>query len=235
MNLRSMINAIKPVGALSVMAFGLVACAGIGEPEVTHDGLVEQQGAKVGTVYAKPGASVLPYTQFAIDECTVSFRKNWLRDQNSARRSIGNKVTETDMDRIRSTLSGLCSAEFTSALEREPGYKIVALDEANAETLVLVPNIIDLDVSAPDVQSPSRTRTFTAQSGEMTLFLEVVDASTGEILYRVVDRRRDNRTMQLEWSNTVTNTADAKRILRSWGNQLREGLDHVVAREKGGA
>jgi len=69
----------------------------------------------------------------------------------------------------------------------------------------------------------------------MTLLLELADASAGEVLYRIVDRRRANRSMQLEWSNSVTNAADAKRILSRWGNQLRQGLDHVMAtRDTGG-
>jgi len=65
----------------------------------------------------------------------------------------------------------------------------------------------------------------------MTLLLELADASAGEVLYRIVDRRRANRSMQLEWSNSVTNAADAKRILSRWGNQLRQGLDHVMSTE----
>jgi hypothetical protein len=67
----------------------------------------------------------------------------------------------------------------------------------------------------------------------MTLFLEVADASTGETLFRIVDRRRGLNAMRLQWSNSVTNGADAKRILNAWGQQFREGLDQVYRGDNG--
>ena len=100
-------------------------------------------------------------------------------------------------------------------------------EQAGASTLLLRPNIINLDVAAPDVSSPGVSRSYTTESGEMTLFLEVADASTGETLFRIVDRRRHLNSMRLQWSNSVNNTADAKRNLNAWGEQFREGLDRV--------
>jgi hypothetical protein len=39
--------------------------------------------------------------------------------------------------------------------------------------------------------------------------------------------------MRLQWSNSVTNTADAKRILNAWGQQFREGLDRIYRGDNG--
>ena len=202
-------------------------------PDTTHDGLVRLDDTEFGVVYAKPGVALDGYQRFAVHHCEVSFRKNWLRDQNSTRRSATQRVTEDDMDSIRASLAKLCEAEFLTVLADEPTYNVVGEEDADAETLLLRPNIINLDVVAPDVQSPGISRTYTTESGEMTLFLEVADAVTGETLYRVVDRRRNLNSMRLQWSNSVTNTSDAKRILNAWGRQFREGLDRVYRGEGG--
>ncbi len=211
----------------------LVATAGCtgmsGEPEVTHDGLVELPDAKMDTVYEKPGADLTAYTQYAVEDCSVSFRSNWLRDQNSGRRSMDQRVTEEDMNAIRGQLATLCDEEFLAAMSREPAYPLVDPSESPAGTLVLRPSIINLDVTAPDTGMAGRSRSYTTESGEMTLFLELEDAATGDTLYRIVDRTRASTTMRMEWTNRVTNTADAKRILRAWGDKLRAGFDRVIA------
>ena len=213
---------------------GLAGCAGVNKaPEVTHDGLVEIDSKAFATVYEKPGASVAGYNQFAVTDCQVSFRKNWLRNQNDSRMGLGNRVTKEDMDKIRESLASMCNDEFIGVLKSDSAYKLVGAEQVNNETLLLKPSIINLDVAAPDVQSAGRSQSYTTDSGEMTLFLEVADASTGEVLYRVVDRRRDSGSGRLQWTNSVTNAADAKRVLGGWGKQLREGLDRVVAEQKG--
>ena len=210
-----------------IVALG--ACATTEIPDVTHDGLVRNPDAAAGYVYVKPGVDPVEYQSFSVVPCDVAFRKNWLRDQNAARRSPSQRVKEKDMESIRTKLAEMCTEEFNSVLLTAPSYELVPLEEAGATTLVLKPHIIDLDVVAPDVQSPSMSRTYTTESGEMTLFLEIADASTGETLYRIVDRRRNLRSMRLQWSNSVTNTAEARSILNAWGKQFRDGLDRVYS------
>lgn len=219
-------------GGSFALAALLTACGSTNTaPETTHDGLVRLDDTEFGVVYAKPGVDLSGYERFAVHHCEVSFRNNWLRDQNSTRRSATQRVTQSDMDNIRDKLAELCEAEFLKVLADQPTYPVVTEERADNETLLLRPNIINLDVVAPDIQSPGVSRTYTTESGEMTLFLEVADAVTGETLYRVVDRRRNLNSMRLQWSNSVTNTSDAKRILNAWGRQFREGLDRVYRGE----
>ena len=63
-------------------------------PEISHDGLVLQDDTKFGLVYAKPGVDIRDYENFAVHHCTVAFRKNWQRDQNSTRRSTSRRILE---------------------------------------------------------------------------------------------------------------------------------------------
>lgn len=215
--------------AASVFAL-MVGCASTDtRPEVTHDGLAAVTGTKFGDVYVKPGVDLSSYNKFTIDTCDVAFKKNWQRNQNSSRVSTTRRVGDSDVQGIRDTLSSLCLAEFVAALQAAPAYPIVTFDAADTQTLVLSPNIINLNISAPDINSPGMSQSYTTNNtGEMTLYLELSDASTGEILYRIIDRRRSRQSFGLQWTNSVTNTADAKRILGQWSAQLREGVDHIA-------
>ena len=75
--------------------------------------------------------------------------------------------------------------------------------------------------------SAGRSRTYTTNAGEMTLDMEVRDSLTGQLLARVVDKQRALDTGRLQWTNSVTNAADAERAIDVWAKQLRGGLDRV--------
>jgi len=72
------------------------------------------------------------------------------------------------------------------------------------------------------------TQSYTTESGEATLVMDIDDALTGETLFRVSDRRSSLRSMNLQWTNSVTNRSDALKILSYWGSTFREGLDQVT-------
>jgi hypothetical protein len=82
------------------------------------------------------------------------------------------------------------------------------------------------------MRQPGIVRTYTTSSGEMTLKLDLLDSSTNSLIARVIDRREDNSSgNQIEYTNSITNRADAERILRSWANILIKALDE--AKENG--
>jgi hypothetical protein len=91
----------------------------------------------------------------------------------------------------------------------------------------VIPAIIDLYVTAPDTMSAGVSRTYTANSGRMTLVLEVRDSVTGETLARVVDGQSGRNIGTMTITNRATNTADARRAIRSWAQALRSGLDSL--------
>ncbi|MFV8817267.1 hypothetical protein [Haliea sp. E17] len=222
----------------NLKALALAVCVGVtacAAPEqkppagVTFDGLEPVPEAKFATVYKKPGADLSIYKTYGVAPCEVAFRKNWLRDQNQNRIDLTNRVTKKDVDRIKTQLGEMCTETFTKALQAPPPYTLVEEFTEGEEVLVLAPAIINLDINAPDIMSPGISRSYTTQSGEMTLLLELKDATTGDVLYRIVDRQKDFDDMQLQWTNSVTNRADAQRILNRWGKELRDGLDKVTA------
>ena len=68
----------------------------------------------------------------------------------------------------------------------------------------------------------------TTTAGAATLYLELYDSVSGEILARAIDRKAANHPGDLmRWSNKVTNRAEAKRVLAGWAGLLRQRLDEI--------
>ncbi len=218
------------VPTLAVALALLAGCAANAPDPVTHDGLELRPGTDFREVYVKPGASLQGFDAFGLGQCEVAFRNNWLRDQNRDSINLNHRVTQQDVDRIRDSLGALCDEYFREALLASPPYNLVEEFDNGERVLIVQPGIVDLDVAAPDTRSAGMTRSYTTESGEMTLFLEVRDATTGETLVRVVDRQRAPDLGRLQWTNGVTNRADAARILKRWTRLLREGLDAATGR-----
>jgi len=192
-------------------------------PQTSEDGLQLLKSKRVDAVYWKEGASLVAYKRVFILDCPVAFRKNWQRDQNQERR--GQPVKPEDMERIKKTLGEEFRTVFTKELQDKGGYEIA--EGANTDVLLLRPAILDLDVTAPDLKEPGRTRTFAASAGAMTLYLELYDSATGAIIGRVVDRSSARDSGRIMISNSVTNRAEADRMLRRWADLLRKALDEA--------
>lgn len=216
---------IKPVLLFSLFIGLLSACASA--PEQTHDGLNLVPGSKFDQVYKKPGADLSVFQEFGLEACEVAFKKNWQRNQNQNRVDLSNRVTQKDVDRIKDSLSIACDEKFRDALLKAPAYSLVDNFSDGEAVLILRPAIINLDVNAPDVRSTGMGRSYTTSAGEMTLSLELVDGTTGEVLARVVDRRRGMDSGRMEWTSSVSNKADADRTLARWASVLRQGLDEA--------
>jgi hypothetical protein len=59
----------------------------------------------------------------------------------------------------------------------------------------------------------------------MTIFAELYDSKTGEVLARLADRREARNSGTLALTNSVVNADEARSIASSWARILREGLD----------
>lgn len=211
-------------GAFFLSALMITTAAGADDaalPAVSHDGLALRPGKVAKVLYVRPGVDFSRYKRIAILDCAVAFRKDWDRDQ----RSSGNRVTQKDMDRIKSDLSAEFLKVFTDELQGKGGYEIVTTGAD--DVLVLRPAIMDLDITAPDTMSAGRSYTLTESAGAMTLYLEVYDSVTSQILARAIDRETSRGMGRIQWSNRVTNQREADRILRRWASALREQLDAV--------
>jgi hypothetical protein len=171
-------------------------------------------------IYANPAVDWSTYTEIQLEKAPVSFRRNWQRDQNS---SNSFKVNAKDMEKIRNSLSELFNQVMTEELTKNGGYTMSA--SSGEQVLTIKPAIIDLDVAAPDTKNAAFSKQYTDSAGRMTAELEIFDSVTGELLATVRQRLEDPRRGYMQWTTSVSNRADAERLLRQWAGDLRKKLD----------
>jgi len=171
-------------------------------------------------IYANPDVDWGMYTAVQLEKAPVSFRRNWQRDQN---RSNSFKVNANDMERIRNSLSELFNQVLTEELTKNGGYTMSA--SSGEQVMTIRPEIVDLDVAAPDTMKAGVSKQYTDSAGRMTARLEVYDSVTGELIATVNQRLEDPRRGYMQWTTSVSNRADAERLLRQWAGDLRKRLD----------
>ena len=128
------------------------------------------------------------------------------------------------MVKIQEEVATVFREVFTQEL-LDGGYKLA--EEAGEDVLLVKPAIVDLDVTAPDIQSSTRTRSFSESAGEMTLNLELFDSVTEDKIARATDRQKDWRRGYNQWRTSVSNRADARRMMTVWAKALRSALDEA--------
>jgi hypothetical protein len=233
MSPESIMNVILKTLLLSFIMVSAVATAVAKDdpPEVSIEGLELVDKNRRGEIYADPDIDWSLYTQVMLDPATVAFRRNWQRDQN---RYQAFKVRAKDMERIKTELSQLFDEVFTKELGESGGYTIT--DQTGDEVMRIKPAIVDLDVYAPDtMNSPGRTTQFTESTGRMTLKLEIYDSVTGDLIALLSDRREAPRRGYMQWTTSVTNRAEAQRMLQRWAKDLVKRLDEARASGKSGS
>jgi hypothetical protein len=222
---------VRPIAVMAVLCLGLTTAGLSGAkdapPQVSEDGLHLVKQTKTRLVYKKPDATFTQFKRVAILDCAVEFSKTWLKDYNNSQRDPSRRISGQDLDRAKASLSTQFKKIFTEELATKGGYQIS--EEAAPDVLVLRPALINIQVSAPDLMTPGRSVTFVQESGQMTLYIELWDASTNTILGRVMDARGSNESFG-QRSSSVSNKAAADQIMRSWARELRERLDVITGK-----
>tara|TARA_R110001592_G_scaffold337300_1_gene623688 strand:- start:302738 stop:303514 length:777 start_codon:yes stop_codon:yes gene_type:complete len=212
------------IAAVLTLLLSTVAMAENSLPEVSHDGLHLMKNTKLRAVYMKPGANLDEYDKVALLACYVAFQKNWQRNYNDQSMDLMDRVTDEDMKNIRDSLAKEFNKVFTQVLT-EGGHQMVT--EGGSGVLIIQPAIVNLEVTAPDTMSPGEA-TISANAGQMTLYMQLHDGKTGDIIARIIDPEAVGGDFA-EIRNSVTNMADAERVLRRWATILNGHLEDVTA------
>lgn len=189
------------------------------------DGLHLVKDTKMARVYAKPDVDLSQYNRIYLTEPQIAFRKNWLQTQNS----IPNQtVRKEDMLRIRTELAELFMEVFREELQNNGGYVLV--DSVAEDVLIVHPAIVDLDVFAPDVPGTASTRSAIPSAGTMTLYVELIDSVSGDMLVKAIDNKYDRTRTRIQAQNRVRNEAAAREMIGEWAVILRLALDEARTR-----
>ncbi|MGD8347469.1 MAG: DUF3313 family protein [Lysobacterales bacterium] len=193
-------------------------------PQVTAEGLHRVPDSKLAIVYADPDADVSIYDSVKILEPYVAFKKNWERQQKSSS-AHPFPVRPGDMEKIKATLVKEFTTVFGEVLT-EGGYNVT--DQSGESVMLVRPAIIDLDPTSPETRSAFNSQTYVRSIGEMTLYVELYDSLTGDMIAKALDRKIDgSSSSHYTWANPATNAIASKRILRGWAEILRDALDEA--------
>ena len=67
------------------------------------------------------------------------------------------------------------------------------------------------------------------EAGEATLFIELLDSTTGALLGRALDRRATRSTGRASVSNSVTNLSDFRVLFKQWAEICVKGFEDLRA------
>ena len=193
-------------------------------PETTKDGLHLDRHTRHGAVYLKPGATLDAYSQVKILDVYVAFKKNWQRNFNDDEMDLENRVTDQDMEKIKTRLAKEFPAVFTKVLERG-GYQVV--DTTGKDVLLLRPAIINLVVTAPDLMTAGMTTNVVSSAGSMTLYMELYDSLTSDKIAEVLDSEEAGMNSFAQVANRVTNKEEFDQTLEAWARILVKRLNEA--------
>jgi hypothetical protein len=213
---------IKWLAALALVAsFGTALAADAPE---SWDGLVQVKPKRMSAAFLLPGADFRTYTKVMIDPTQVAFQKDWQKRINDSRRSLSDRVSDEQAQKIlaaaRTNFDDVFVDEFTKA-----GYTIVK--EPGPDVLRVSTAVVNLYINAPDTMSAGRSYSFTTEAGEATLILEVRDSLSGALMGRAVDRRETRSSAGVQRSSSVTNQADFRALFRRWAGIAAKGLEEL--------
>ena len=180
-------------------------------PQTTIDGLKLAKHTKHRIVYVADDVDFTQYTKVMIVDCAVAFAKNWQRDYNRSERDLSRQVRDSDMERMKKGLADEFKKVFTQTMT-ESGIEVVT--EPAPDVIILRPAIVNLVVTAPDLNTAGMTRTYVDEAGQMTLYLELYDSVSSSILAKVMDAKSAGRNApMMSYSSRVANIAAADRVL----------------------
>lgn len=195
------------------------------DKQMAYDGLEPVKVKGISLAYRRPGATLAGYKRVKIDPVEVRFDKNWNPTQTGSRFPL----PAEDREAIRSGLAQVVRDQFVKALTAAGRYPVV--DEAGPDVLRLKIYIVNLYVNAPGNSAPG-THTFVTSAGGMTLFMELYDSETGQILARVVDRQEARSANMFTMATSATNSGEAEDIAANWARLMRDALDRAHAAMK---
>ena len=205
---------ILPAAAL---ALALVGTPGLGQESapdpVPGVGVKPVSVAGFTKAWALPDVDFQRYARIVILEPFVDFKKDWRRDHQ--------RVSNADMETMKQELAALFLERFDEVLGNS-GFEITT--DAGADVLVIRPALIDLDVNVPNAETAGPDKQYATSALTVTLYMELVDSTSGRLQARVIDRDRTTQNTLLELASSVYNVAEARKLLNVWAGQLRDWL-----------
>jgi hypothetical protein len=210
---------------LGGLAFATARPALAAKAPAEWDGLVKVKAKKFGLVYLRPGADFRGYGKVMLDPTEIAFQKTWRRDYNDTRMGQGERLSDKDLAAMAEQ-GRKGAGEILRKAYADGGYPVVT--EAAADVLRVRTALVDITVTAPDLDTAMNVRTYSRDAGGATLVVEARDSLTGSLLGRAVDSRTVD-DFSMEWRNRVSNQIDFQQQMKTWAKNSVKGLDELKA------
>lgn len=219
---RALVTAMVVAG--SVFLSGCTSTAESTAPEYSPEGMKLVKSTKATRIYKAKDADFSQYDKILVIEGDVAFKKGWQEERNKKiNRKSAAKITDDYIIKTKEQVKGLLTKTFTQEFSKDSNYQVIDKPETNA--LILRPSIIDLDVNAPDLDNAQRTNSYTRSAGEATLYLEIYDGVTGQILARIMDAEQIGNAGFWQATDRSMNNRKAEVTVSSWAKKLRVQFD----------
>jgi len=194
------------------------------EAEVTFDGLVRIDHGQFKDSWADPDIDFTRYDQFMTGDAVFEFRA--VKKSSSASLTLRSNETEFWIsDENKEKLIRVVTEVFDKELDNSE--KFTKTEKAGPNVLIIVGGLHDI-VSRVPPQHVGRGEIYLSSVGEATLVLEARDSLSGETIYRAIERRAAEQAGGYGTiSNSVTNTAEVRRMASRWATRLRAGMDAI--------
>jgi hypothetical protein len=198
------------------------------DAELSFDGLHKVDNSVAREAWARPDLDLSPYTKLMLVSSGFEYRQAKNMGRTTAERSRGGPYY-LDEDR-RARFEALVGEVFREEMVKIENWEFTT--EPGPDVLMVRGALLDIVTFVPDLRTMTgNTDLYVTSVGEATLVLELRDSESGTILARSIDRRAAERMgRQMMNANTVTNAAEVRRLIRFWGQRLRENLDAFAAR-----
>ena len=177
---------------LAAVLFG-AACAASPPPlvyatgagSVTGDGLSRVRWSQLGAEFVKPGVQLGGYDKVLLEPLTISTTPSGEKRRMGPVKQY--EPTPSYLEGMRKVYQETFGKQFARG-----GFSLV--DEPGPGVLRITGHVVDLVLTARlDPESESTTSQFVRSFGDLTLLLDVRDATSGEPLLRTMDRQAISR------------------------------------------
>jgi hypothetical protein len=196
------------------------------DAEVSFDGLHKVENAQADLAWARPDIDLSKYTKIMPVRAGFEYTPSTNLGRTAIERNRGGPYFIDDSTREK--FEALAQEIFQEEIQKAEGWEFVT--EPGPDVLILFGGLLDISSNVPPDDYLGRTEIYLTTVGEATLVLELRDSETNTILARSVDRRAAERMGgQMMRSNTVTNSAEVRRLFRFWGQRLVASLNEFAA------
>ena len=192
------------------------------DAELSYDGLHKVDNSQADMAWARPDIDLSGYTKIMPVSAGIEYAQADNRGRTTRDRNRGGPFFIDD--KARGQFETLVADVFAEELGKLENFTIV--DEPGPDVLMIAGGLLNVTSFVPPDPNMTRSVIFVSAVGEATLVLELRDSESGTILARSIDTRAAETIGDtFTRSNSVTNSSEARRLIRFWAKRLVEGLD----------